>query len=475
MSTDTRTEKDPLGPLQVPNDALYGVQTLRALQNFQISGLKPLWPVVRSQLWIKKGAALTHRETGRLDARLADAVVRAADEALDGKHDAHFVVDPYQAGAGTSLNMNVNEVLANRANELLGGKRGEYTPVHPNDHVNMAQSTNDTIPTNIRLSILAELPALVDAFETLRDAFAEKGREFDHIVKAGRTHLQDAMPIRLGQEFTAYAGSINRALRRVHEAADYLRDLGIGGSAVGTGVTVEKEYPELMNKYLKEITGLDLRVGEDRIQLMQSMGDAAAFSATLRGLAIDLSKISSDLRLMVMGPRTGINEIALPAVQPGSSIMPGKINPSIPEMVNQVCFQVIGCDTTVAIAAEHGQLELNVMMPVIGHNVLLSMRILTGATRTMTERTVKGITANEEMCAYWVERSAALATALMPHIGYARAAEISKQSVKEGVLIRDLVKREKVLPDDQIDDVLDLRKMTEIGVPGGAHSVSAGG
>ena len=475
MSSDTRTEKDPLGPLQVPNDALYGVQTLRAVQNFPISGMKPLWPFVRSQVWIKKAAALTHRETGRLDATMADAIVRAADEVLDRKHDNHFVVDPYQAGAGTSLNMNANEVIANRANELLGGKRGEYTPVHPNDHVNMAQSTNDTIPTNIRLSILAELPALVDAFEALRDAFAEKGREFDHIVKAGRTHLQDAMPIRLGQEFTAYAGSINRALRRVHEAADYLRDLGIGGSAVGTGVTVEKEYPELMNKYLKEITGLDLRVGEDRIQLMQSMGDAAAFSATLRGLAIDLSKISSDLRLMVMGQRTGINEIALPAVQPGSSIMPGKINPSIPEMVNQVCFQVIGCDTTVAIAAEHGQLELNVMMPVIGHNVLLSMRILTGATRTMTERTVKGITANEEMCAYWVERSAALATALMPHIGYARAAEISKQSVKEGVLIRDLVKREKVLPDDQIDDVLDLRKMTEIGVPGGAHSVSAGG
>jgi len=475
MTSDTRTEKDPLGPLQVPNDALYGVQTVRAVQNFPISGLRPLWPLMRSQIWIKKAAALTHRETGRLDHRSADAIVRAADEALDRKHDAQFIVDPYQAGAGTSLNMNVNEVLANRANEILGGKRGEYKPVHPNDHVNMAQSTNDTIPTNIRLSILAELPTLVGAFETLRDALAEKGREFDDIVKAGRTHLQDAMPIRLGQEFTAYAGSISRAIRRVQEAADYLRDLGIGGSAVGTGVTVEKEYPELMNKYLKQITGLDLRVGEDRIQLMQSMGDPAAFSATLRGLAIDLSKIASDLRLMVMGPRTGINEITLPAVQPGSSIMPGKINPSIPEMVNQVCFQVIGCDTTVAIAAEHGQLELNVMMPVIGHNILLSMTILANAARVLAERTVKGITANEEMCSYWVERSAALATALMPHIGYARAAEISKQSVKEGVLIRDLVKRDKILPDEQIDEVLDLRKMTEIGVPGGAHSVSAGG
>jgi aspartate ammonia-lyase len=475
MSDAFRTEKDPLGPLEVPADALYGVQTLRAKQNFPISGLKPLWPFVQSQVWIKKAAALTHKETGRLDAKVADAIVQAADEVLARQHDQHFIVDPYQAGAGTSHNMNANEVLANRANEILGGKRGEYKPVHPNDHVNMAQSTNDTIPTNIRLSALSQLPALSTAFEGLRDALADKGREFDHIVKAGRTHLQDAMPIRLGQEFTAYARSMDRALRRVHEAADYLRDLGIGGSAVGTGVTVEKEYPALMNKHLKAITGLELRIGEDRIQLMQSMGDAAAFSATLRGLAIDLSKIASDLRLMVMGPRTGIDEIKLPAVQPGSSIMPGKINPSIPEMVNQVCFQVMGCDTTVAIASEHGQLELNVMMPVIAHNILLSMQILTSTATVLTEKCVKGIEANEPMLAYWVERSAALATALMPHIGYAKAAELSKQSVKEGVLIRDMVKRDQLLPAEQIDEVLDLRKMTEIGVPGGAHAMVAGG
>jgi aspartate ammonia-lyase len=348
--------------------------------------------------------------------------------------------------------------------------------VHPNDHVNMAQSTNDTIPTNIRLSALSRLDALVTAFEGLRDALAAKGKEFDHIVKAGRTHLQDAMPIRLGQEFTAYSISIDRAVKRVKESADYLRDLGIGGSAVGTGVTVEKEYPALMVKNLRKISGLELREGKDRIQLMQSMGDAAAFSASLRGLAIDLSKISSDLRLMVMGPRTGIDEIKLPAVQPGSSIMPGKINPSIPEMVNQVCFQVMGCDTTVAIASEHGQLELNVMMPVIAHNILLSMQILTSASTVLAEKTVKGIEANETMCSYWVERSAALATALMPHIGYAKAAELSKQSVKEGVLIRDMVKRDKLLAAEKIDDVLDLRKMTEIGIPGGGKGpMSAGG
>ena len=475
MADAFRTEKDPLGPKQVPADALYGVQTMRARENFPISGLTPLWPFVVAQVWIKKAAALTHRETGRLDPRLADAIVRAADEVLAGEHSDQFVVDPYQAGAGTSHNMNVNEVLANRANELLGGERGTYTPVHPNDHVNMAQSTNDTIPTNIRLACLSQLGALTGSFEALRDALAAKGREFDHIVKAGRTHLQDAMPIRLGQEFAAYSGSIDRGIRRVRDAADYLRDLGIGGSAVGTGVTVEKEYPVLMNRHLREITGLDLRIGEDRIQLMQSMGDVAGFSAALRVLAIDLSKIASDLRLMVMGPRTGIDEITLPAVQPGSSIMPGKINPSIAEMVNQVCFQVMGLDTTVAIAAEHGQLELNVMMPVIAFNVLLSMRILGNAARTLAERCVAGIEANEEMCAYWVERSAALATALMPHIGYAKAAELSKRSVKEGVLIRDMVRRDHLLPEDQIDEVLDLRKMTEIGVPGGDHGVVAGG
>lgn len=475
MTAVHRTEKDPLGTKEVPASALYGIQTVRALENFPISGLRPLWPFVVAQVWIKKAAALTHRETGRLDTRRADAIVAAADEVLAHRHDDQFVVDPYQAGAGTSHNMNVNEVLANRANELLGGERGTYTPVHPNDHVNMAQSTNDTIPTAIRLAVLSELAEFSRSFEMLRDALAEKGRAFDHIVKAGRTHLQDAMPIRLGQEFAAYAGSLERGVRRVHESADYLRDLGIGGSAVGTGVTVEPEYPVLMNRHLRQLTGLDLRVGADRIQLMQSLGDAAGFSAALRVLALDLSKIASDLRLMVMGPRTGIDEITLPAVQPGSSIMPGKINPSIPEMVNQVCFQVVGLDTTVSMAAEHGQLELNVMMPVIAHNILLAQRILGNAARVLAERCVAGIEANEEMCSYWVERSAALATALMPHLGYARAAEISKQSVREGVLVRDLVRREGLLPAEQIDTVLDLRRMTEIGVPGGAHGMVAGG
>ncbi len=475
MTDTTRTEKDPLGELEVPAAALYGIQTLRAVRNFPISGLKALAPFVDATIRIKRAAAITHKKTGRLEARLADAIIAAADEILAGQYRDQFVVDVYQAGAGTSHNMNTNEVLANRANEILGGARGDYKPVHPNDHVNMAQSTNDVIPTAIRVACVTELPKLLAAYESLIVALEEKGREFDGVLKSGRTHLQDAMPIRLGQEFTAYAGSLRRCIRRVEEAAEYLRDLGIGGSAVGTGVTVEPEYPALMVSALREMIGVELREGDDRIQLMQSMGDAAAFSAQLKVLALDLSKIASDLRILASGPRTGFDEIRLPAVQPGSSIMPGKVNPSIPEMVNQVCFQVIGNDACVSASAEHGQLELNVMMPVIAHNVLMSMQILTSTATTLADRCVKGIEANAEQCSYWLERSAALATALAPQIGYARAAEISKQSVKENVLIRELVKRERVLPDAEIDKVLDLRKMTEIGVPGGKHGGGSAG
>ena len=462
----TRPERDPLGVLEVPSEALYGVQTLRAVNNFPISGLRPLASFVDAVVRIKRAAALTHRDTGRLEARLADAIVKAADEVLAGEHRDQFVVDVYQAGAGTSHNMNVNEVLANRANELLGAARGAYAPVHPNDHVNMAQSTNDVIPTAIRLAALAELAPFAAAVHALSGTLAKKAEAFDHIVKAGRTHLQDAMPIRLGQEFRAWSGTLERALRRVLESSDYLRDLGIGGTAVGTGVNAEAAYPARIVGHLRADTGLPLRVGNDRVQLMQSMGDIAAFSGSLRTLALDLSKIASDLRLMASGPRTGLDELVLPAVQPGSSIMPGKVNPSVPEMVNQVCFQVMGNDTTVAIACEHGQLELNVMMPVIAHNVLFSMRILTNAIIALDERCARGIEANEAQCAYWVERSAALATALAPRIGYAKAAELAKESVKSGELIRHLAEREKILPQAELDEVLNLRRMTDIGIPG---------
>src|SRR6266545_522582 len=392
----TRIERDPLGELPVPADALYGIQTERARHNFPISHLAPLAPFVDAVIWIKKAAALTHKETGRLDAKLADAIMRAADEVLAGAHRDHFVVDPYQAGAGTSHNMNCNEVLANRANELLGSTRGAYKPVHPNDHVNMAQSTNDVIPTAIRLGALAQLAALTESLTRLARAFAAKGKAFDEIVKSGRTHLQDATPIRLGQEFAAYGHTVERNRDRIVRTADDLRDLGIGGTAVGTGLNAEPKYPALMIKHLRAITRLELREGKDRVQLMQSMGDATAFSGAVRTYAADLGKIASDLRLLASGPRTGLAEIVLPAVQPGSSIMPGKVNPSIPEMVNQVCFQVIGNDVTVTAAAEAGQLELNVMMPVIAHNLLFSMIILANATRVFDQLCVRGIAADEK-------------------------------------------------------------------------------
>jgi len=462
----TRVERDPLGELPVPAGALWGIQTERARHNFPISNLRPLAPFVDAVVRIKKAAALTHKETRRLDAKLADAIVRAADEILAGEHRDQFVVDPYQAGAGTSHNMNANEVLANRANELLGAKRGEYKPVHPNDHVNMAQSTNDVIPTAIRLAVLAELPALLEALDRLARAFLAKGKTFDPIVKSGRTHLQDATPIRLGQEFTAYGHTIERNRERIVRAADDLRDLGIGGTAVGTGLNAEPRYPGLMVKHLRAITGLDLREGKDRVQLMQSMGDPAAFSGALRTYAVDLGKIASDLRLLASGPRTGLAEIVLPAVQPGSSIMPGKVNPSIPEMVNMVCFQVIGNDVTVATSAEAGQLELNVMMPVIAHNLLASMLILGNATRVLAERCVEGIEADAAQCAHWLERSPALVTALAPKIGYAEAAKLAKEAVAKNVTVRQLVIEKGLLKGKELDAVLDLRAMTDLGVPG---------
>jgi aspartate ammonia-lyase len=463
----TRTEKDPLGERAVPADALYGIQTLRAAENFPISGLRPLPAFVDAVIWIKRSAALTHKETGRLEPRLADAIVQAADEVLCGQHRDQFIVDVYQAGAGTSHNMNCNEVLANRANELLGGTRGTYQPVHPNDHVNMAQSTNDVIPTAMRLATLASLPALLSALDLLAGALLEKGRQFDHVIKSGRTHLQDATPIRLGQEFAAYGHTTARHRHKLAQAADWLRSLGIGGTAVGTGLNAEPRYPELMVKHLGQVSKLSLQVGEDRIQLMQSMGDIASFSGALRAWVLDLNKIANDIRLLASGPRTGFAEIALPAVQPGSSIMPGKVNPSIAEMVNQVCYQALGLDTTVALAAEAGQLELNVMMPVITHNMVFAMQLVANATRVFAERCVQGIEADEALCAYWLERSPALVTALAPRIGYAEAAKLAKEAIATGLTVKELVMKKGILSPADLESVLDLRAMTELGVPGG--------
>lgn len=461
-----RIERDPLGELPVADSALYGIQTERARHNFPISGMTPLPVFVNGIVWVKQAAALTHRETGRLEARLADAIVAAADEVLAGKHRDQFVVDPFQAGAGTSHNMNANEVLANRANELLGGRRGEYTPVHPNDHVNMAQSTNDAIPTAIRLAVLSLLPELLYAKRVLTDSLLAKGREFDHVIKSGRTHLQDAAPIRLGQEFTAYGHTVERNIRRLEASAQWIAELNIGGSAVGTGLNTEPEYTRLMIRHLNEITGLEVKEGRDRVQLMQSMGDFTAFSSTLRTYAGDLNKIANDIRLLSSGPNTGIAEISLPAVQPGSSIMPGKVNPSIAEMVNMVCYQAMGNDHTVALASQAGELELNVMMPVIAHNLLFAMQIMTNATRIFAERCIIGVAANEERCRELLERNPAVATALAPRLGYAEAAKLAKEAVERNMTIRELVAEKGIMAVEELDRILDLRAMTEPGVPG---------
>jgi aspartate ammonia-lyase len=467
-------ERDSLGDLPVPADALYGIQTLRAHQNFPISGLRPLPAFVDAVIWIKRAAAQTHKRTGRLEARLADAIIQAADEVLAGKFRDQFIVDVYQAGAGTSHNMNCNEVLANRANQLLGGALGSYQPVHPNDHVNMAQSTNDVIPTAMRLATLAALPDLVAALDRLAAAFIKKGDEFDSIIKSGRTHLQDATPIRLGQEFTAYGRTVARHRQKLSDAAEWLREMNIGGSAVGTGLNVEPDYPALMVEYLSAVSGLELHEADDRIQLMQSMGDIATFSGAMRAWVLDLAKIANDIRLLASGPRTGLAEIVLPAVQPGSSIMPGKVNPSIAEMVNQVCYQALGLDTTVAMAAEAGQLELNVMMPVITHNIVFMMIIVTNAARTFAERCIEGMGADAAQCAHWLERSPALVTALAPRIGYAEAAKLAKEAIASGLTVRELVAKKGILDEKEMDAILDLRAMTEIGVPGAA-GVALGG
>ena len=464
--TKTRIEHDPLGEKAVPADALYGIQTLRAAENFPISGLRPLPAFVDAVIWIKRSAALVHKRTGRLEARLADAIVSAADEVLRGQHRDQFIVDVYQAGAGTSHNMNCNEVLANRANESLGSSRGSYQPVHPNDHVNMAQSTNDVIPTAMRLATLATLPGTLQALDRLAASLLAKGIQFDKVVKSGRTHLQDATPIRLGQEFTAYGRTVERHRKKIAEAAEWLREMNIGGTAVGTGINAEPEYPELMVAELQQVSGLQLRTGQDRVQLMQSMGDIATVSGALRAYVLDLNKIANDIRLLASGPRTGLAEILLPPVQPGSSIMPGKVNPSIAEMVNQVCYQALGLDTTVALAAEAGQLELNVMMPVMAHNMVFALIIVGNASAVLAERCIDGIEADEAQCAYWLERSPALVTALAPRIGYAEAAKLAKEAVSTGLTVRDLVIKKQLLQGKELDEVLDLRAMTEPGVPG---------
>ena len=461
-SQHTRVEKDFLGEKAVPSDAYWGVQTQRAVENFPISGHGPHPALVRATVLVKKAAALANKDCGALDARLADAIVRAADEVLAGKLADQFVVDVYQAGAGTSHHMNVNEVLANRANELLGAARGAYDPVHPNNHVNYGQSTNDVIPTAIRIAALLMLEDLCPALDELAAAFARKADDFKEIVKSGRTHLQDATPVTLGQEFGAYAETIRRQIGQLRKAADMLLPLGIGGSAVGTGLNTTPGYREKVVAYLAELTRLPVTNSENLFEAMQSMAPMTALSGALRDLAVELGRIAADLRLLSSGPRTGFAEIKLPEVQPGSSIMPGKINPVIAEMTEMVCTRVMGNDVTVAIAARGGQLELNVMMPLIAATLCESLQILTNAVRVLTVRCIEGITADAGRCRAFAERSVALATVLNPILGYHAVADIVRESLATGQSPRDIIVKRGLLPLDEVERIFSAKAMTHL-------------
>ena len=466
MAEGFRTERDPLGELDVPADAYYGVQTARAVENFPISGLRAPDDLIVATILVKKAAAEANLALGRLTPEIANAIRAAADEILAGAFRDQFVVDVYQAGAGTSHNMNANEVLANRAGELLGEAKGTYTCVHPNDHVNMGQSTNDVYPTATRLALLLGAAPLVAAAEALSVSLEHKSEEFADVLKTGRTHLQDAVPITLGQEFGGYAECVRRGADDVAAAAGQLHELNIGATAVGTGLNAGDEYRTLVVAHLTRYTNLPLTKAVNLFRVTQSMGDVLAYSSAIRRLAVETGKIASDLRLLSSGPRAGLAEIALPAVQPGSSIMPGKVNPSVPEMVNQVCFQVMGCDATVAIACEAGQLELNVMMPVIAWNALHASRILRQALKVFRLRCVAGITADAARARELLDRSTATATALSPYIGYAATAEIAKESVTSGKTIRALVLERKLIDAAQLDAILSADAMTKGGVVG---------
>jgi aspartate ammonia-lyase len=455
-----RTERDPLGEHQVPTSAYYGIQSQRASENFPISGLRPPEDLVTATILIKKAAAAANMATGQLAPDVGRAIMTAAGEVLEGKFRDQFIIDVYQAGAGTSHNMNANEVLANRAAELLGSAKGKYDKVHPNDHVNMSQSTNDVFPTATRLALLLGHAPLVDSARKLAAALDAKAREFSRVLKVGRTHLQDAVPITLGEEFSGYAACIDHATDDLEAASQALKELNLGATAVGTGLNASVQYAKAAIDFLRSYTNLDVKQAANLFRVTQSMGDVAAYSGAMRRLSIELGKIASDLRLLSMGPRAGLAEIILPAVQPGSSIMPGKINPSIAEMVNQVCYQVMGCDVTVGMACEAGQLELNVMMPVIAWNALHSSRILRESMTALRMRCVEGIAADAERARELMDRSTAVATALSPRIGYAATADIAKESVRTGKSIRQIAKERGVLTDAELDTLLDPQRMT---------------
>jgi len=460
----TRKEKDSLGEIEIPAEAYYGVQTHRAVMNFPISGWKSPRVMVDAFVYIKKAAAMTNMECGILDKKIGEAIIKAADEALEGKLREHFVVDVYQAGAGTSHNMNTNEVLANRAIELLGGSRGEYKTVSPNDHVNMAQSTNDAFPTAMRLASLMMLNKLLPVIKQFEKTLTKKAKEFDKVIKSGRTHLQDASPITLGQEFSGYAEIVRKHYELIKASEKNLSELGIGGTAVGTGLNTHIKYRPLMVKNLSKVTGLKLKPARNYFEAMQSMLPFMGISSAVNNFAFDMTKIANDLRLLASGPTTGFAEIIMPAVQPGSSIMPGKVNPSMAEMMNQVLYQVMGFHHTVMMASQGGQLELNVMMPVIIFNIVWMTEILKNGLEAFRVRCIEGLVADEKKCREYAEKSISIVTALNPIIGYLRAAEIAKEAMKNHRSIMDVIREKNIMDEKKLAKVLDLMKLTKPGL-----------
>ena len=464
--TDYRVEKDSIGVKDIPEEVYYGVQTLRAAENFHITGLNMHPEIINSLAYIKKASAITNCEVGILEKKKAQAIVQACDEIIEGKFHDDFIVDPIQGGAGTSLNMNANEVIANRAIEILGGKKGDYTIVNPNDDVNCGQSTNDVIPTAGKMTSLHLLQNLKKQLLRLYDALNEKAKEFDHVIKMGRTQMQDAVPIRLGQEFKAYSVAIMRDIHRMDKAMDEMRTLNMGGTAIGTGINADENYLRRIVPNLSEISGMEFIQAFDLIDATQNLDSFVAVSGAVKACAVTLSKMSNDLRLMSSGPRAGFGEINLPAKQNGSSIMPGKVNPVIPEVVNQVAFNIIGNDMTITMAAEAGQLELNAFEPIIFYCMFQSIDTLGYAVETLVDNCIVGITTNEERCRQLVENSVGIITAICPHVGYEKTADIAKKAINSNESVRSLILKENIMDEEELSRILDPIHMTEPGISG---------
>ncbi|WP_232696875.1 aspartate ammonia-lyase [Brevibacillus daliensis] len=461
-----RMEKDFLGEKEVPKDAYYGIQTLRAVENFPITGYKLHVELIKALGYVKKSAALANMETSQLHSTLGEPIVQASQEIIDGMWYEQFIVDPIQGGAGTSINMNANEVIANRALELMGKEKGDYFSLSPNTHVNKAQSTNDAIPTAIHIAVLRLIDQLLVTMESLKNEFTRKSEQFDHVIKMGRTHLQDAVPIRLGQEFQAYSRVLGRDIKRISQTREHLYEVNMGATAVGTGLNADPQYIVRVVEILAELTQLPLVSAENLVDATQNTDAYTEVSASLKVCMINMSKIANDLRFLASGPRAGIGEISLPARQPGSSIMPGKVNPVMPELINQVAFQVIGNDHTICLASEAGQLELNVMGPVLVFNLIQSLSIMNNAFKAFQEFCLEGIVANEEHCREYVEKSVGIITALNPHLGYEPAARIAREATLTGRSVRELCLAYNVLTEEELDIILDPYEMTHPGIAG---------